>query len=64
MTQQDLAEKCAAAGVRVDYSHISRVERGVYMPRPKLRAVLAELLGLDIDVFEQLQEPAAPRDAA
>lgn len=53
MTQQDLAEKCAEAGVSVDESHISRIERGIYTPRPRLRAVLADLLGLDIDDFEQ-----------
>jgi transcriptional regulator with XRE-family HTH domain len=51
MTQQDLAEKCAEAGVSVDESHISRIERGIYTPRPKLRALLAELLELDVDDF-------------
>lgn len=49
MTQQDLADKCAEAGVRVDESHISRIERGIYTPRPKLRALLAELLELDVN---------------
>jgi hypothetical protein len=33
-------------------SHISRIERGIFLPRPRLRAVLAELLELDIDAFE------------
>ncbi|WP_171111286.1 MULTISPECIES: helix-turn-helix transcriptional regulator [unclassified Streptomyces] len=51
MTQQDLAEKCAQAGVPVDESQISRIERGIYTPRPKLRALLAELLELDVDDF-------------
>ena len=49
MTQQDLADKCAEAGVRVDESHISRIERGIYTPRPKLRVLLAELLELDVN---------------
>lgn len=56
MTQQDLADKCAEAGVPVDESHISRIERGIYTPRPRLRALLAELLDLDIDDFEQRAE--------
>ncbi|MDX2539833.1 helix-turn-helix transcriptional regulator [Streptomyces scabiei] len=49
MTQQDLADKCAEAGVRVDESHISRIERGIYTPRPRLRVLLAELLELDVN---------------
>jgi transcriptional regulator with XRE-family HTH domain len=49
MTQQDLAEKCRAAGVSVDESHISRIERGIYTPRPRLRAALANLLDLDVE---------------
>ncbi|MDX3033011.1 helix-turn-helix transcriptional regulator [Streptomyces scabiei] len=49
MTQLDLAEKCRAAGASVDESHISRIERGIYTPRPRLRAVLADLLGLDVE---------------
>ncbi|MBZ6175556.1 helix-turn-helix domain-containing protein [Streptomyces olivaceus] len=53
MTQQDLAEKCTEAGAPVDESHISRIERGIYSPRPRLRAALANLLGLDIDDFER-----------
>ncbi|MBD0837403.1 helix-turn-helix transcriptional regulator [Streptomyces sp. TRM68416] len=57
MTQQDLADKCAQAGVSVDESQISRIERGIFMPRPRLRAVLAELLELDIDDFEQIRQP-------
>ncbi|MEU9349065.1 helix-turn-helix transcriptional regulator [Streptomyces sp. NPDC048278] len=49
MTQQNLADKCAEAGVPVDESQISRIERGIYTPRPRLRALLAELLELDVD---------------
>lgn len=51
MTQQDLASKCAEAGVPVDESHLSRIERGIFTPRPKLRAVLAQILDLDVDDF-------------
>lgn len=56
MTQQVLAEKCVAAGAPVNESHISRIERGFYRPRPKLRAVLAAVLDLDIDAFESQAE--------
>ncbi|NJP75684.1 helix-turn-helix transcriptional regulator, partial [Streptomyces sp. C1-2] len=52
VTQQELADMCAQAGASVDESHISRIERGVYTPRPRLRAVLARLLSLDVQDFE------------
>lgn len=55
MTQQDLADKCAASGVPVDATQISRIERGIYKPRPKLRALLAQLLDLDINDFDPAQ---------
>lgn len=57
MTQQDLADSCREAGVSVDESHISRIERGIYTPRPRLRAALADLLGLDINDFGQCPPP-------
>ncbi|MFF0138028.1 helix-turn-helix transcriptional regulator [Streptomyces sp. NPDC005227] len=63
MTQQALAEKCAKSGAPVNESHISRIERGVYTPRPKLRAVLAELLGLDIEAFETSADASAGQSA-
>lgn len=52
LTQQELADRCAAQGVPVDESHVSRIERGVYAPRPKLRLVLATILDLDVTDFE------------
>lgn len=52
-TQEDLARRCTAAGVSVTYSAVSRIERGTHVPRPKLRAVLAELLDLDVSQFER-----------
>lgn len=53
MTLQDLAEKCAAEGASVSRSTLSRIERGIQVPRPKLRSMLAQVLDLDIDRFEQ-----------
>ncbi|WP_409097290.1 helix-turn-helix transcriptional regulator [Streptomyces scabiei] len=64
MTQQDLADKCAEAGVHVDESHISRIERGIYTPRPKLRALLAELLELDVSDFGHVMQPDAMSGSA
>lgn len=59
MTLRDLAEKCAADGAPVGESTLSRIERGIQVPRPKLRSVLAQLLGLDVDDFEQRSWPDA-----
>ncbi|WP_225080490.1 MULTISPECIES: helix-turn-helix transcriptional regulator [unclassified Streptomyces] len=59
MTLRELAEKCAADGAPVSQPTLSRIERGRQVPRPKLRFVLAELLGLDIDDFEQPPQPGA-----
>lgn len=52
-TQEDLARRCTAAGAPVTYSAVSKIERDAQVPRPKLRAVLAELLDLDVSQFER-----------
>ncbi len=57
MTLRDLAEKCAADGVPVGQSTLSRIERGKQVPRPRLRSVLASLLDLDIEDLGQPSEP-------
>lgn len=52
-TLRELAGHCAAKGVKVDHGQIARIERGEAVPRPGLRAVLADLLDLDaVDDFE------------
>lgn len=51
MTMKMLAAECAANGTRVSASEISRIERGIHAPRPTLRKVLAEVLGLDVTDF-------------
>lgn len=51
MTLEELAEKCAANGAPVGRSALSRIERGMHVPRPRLRGVLAELLDLDVNDF-------------
>ncbi|WP_423833321.1 helix-turn-helix domain-containing protein [Streptomyces manipurensis] len=52
LTLVKLADRCDKAGVPVAHSHLSKLERGHYTPRPGLRLVLTELLGLDAEVFE------------
>jgi transcriptional regulator with XRE-family HTH domain len=47
LTLEEVVAKCADAGVRVHNSQLSRIERGLSQPRPRLRADLARVLGLD-----------------
>jgi len=46
-TLEDLAQHCAAEGVPAAISTLGRIERGA-VPRPQLRATLAQLLDLDV----------------
>lgn len=48
MTLRELAEKCTTEGAPVGDSQLSKIERGLYTPRPKLRVVLARVLEMDI----------------
>ena len=52
-TQEDLAHRCTEAGAHVTHTAISKIESGTQVPRPKLRAVLAELLELDVSDLER-----------
>lgn len=45
-----LAELCAERGIATNDSNLSKYERGLVMPYPPLRALLADLLDLDIDL--------------
>lgn len=54
LSQVELAERCTAAGAKVSDSQLSKIERGMCMPYPKLRAVLARILDLDpVDLTEK-----------
>jgi transcriptional regulator with XRE-family HTH domain len=46
-TLAGVAAECTERGAPVSEGQLSRIERGLFNPRPKLRAVLAEVLGLD-----------------
>lgn len=62
MTLRDLAKRCAERGVVTNSSNLSKYERGRATPQPRLRAVLAEILGLDVTDFEAKRDE--PSDAA
>jgi len=53
LTLRDLAQQCADKGAPVSYSQLARIEKGLFTPRPQLRAALAELLDLDVNDFER-----------
>lgn len=52
LTLVDLAGRCAQAGVPVTHAHLSKLDRGLYTPRPHLRRALVQLLDLDDDAFD------------
>lgn len=46
-TLRDLAARCEARGVPVDFGQLGRIERHEAEPRPALGKVLGDLLGVD-----------------
>lgn len=56
LTQEELAQECRARGVGASDSQLSKIERGLWAPRPKLRATLAEILDLDVLDLEATAE--------
>jgi transcriptional regulator with XRE-family HTH domain len=48
MTQAELAQACRKLGVSASDSQLSKIERGLFTPRPALRAALARILDLDV----------------
>lgn len=46
-TLRTLADACEEAGQKVDFGQLGRIERWEAVPRPALRAVLAQVLELD-----------------
>ncbi len=57
-----LAKRCRAAGVKVHHSQISKIERGLHVPRPALRRVLCELLDMRSADFDPPAETAVARE--
>lgn len=64
-TLRELARRCADKGVPVDHGQLARIERQEAIPRPRLRAVLADLLDLDAvtDFKRASREPADTQTA-
>lgn len=57
LTLVELAERCGDEGVKTDNTQLSRYERYLSVPRPRLRAVLSRVL--DVDVTDFKVDPAA-----
>ena len=49
MTLRQLADACEELGSPIDYSFLSRIERGLSQPRPRVLPVLAQALDLTVD---------------
>lgn len=58
-TLRDVAQQCSDKGVKVDFGQLGRIERGECTPRPRLRAVLAEVLGVEVTDLERTREVAS-----
>lgn len=59
LTMLELAQQCTTAGAPVSEGQVSRIETGVHFPRPRLRAVLSELLDLDENLHLPREREAA-----
>ena len=49
MTLRDLSARCGELGAPIDYSFLSRIERGLSQPTPRVLPALAAALGLSVD---------------
>jgi transcriptional regulator with XRE-family HTH domain len=58
-TLRDLADQCSEKGVQVDFGQLGRIERGECTPRPRLRAVLADVLKVDVAEIGRAREVAS-----
>ncbi|GAA3222970.1 hypothetical protein [Actinocorallia longicatena] len=56
LTLLQVAQQCAERGEPVSEAQMSRIDRGLAVPQPGLRSVLADLLGLD--AFTDFQRSA------
>lgn len=62
LTMKQLAERCKAAGTPVSASEISRIERHIHSPRPALRKLLAEILGVSVTDLDLPASTISPAD--
>lgn len=61
LTQAELAQRCAALGLPVDRTIISRLERGVFGPTPERLAAIAQALGVEEDTLLAAKDDQAPK---
>lgn len=57
LTQQELAARCTQEGAPISDVALSNIERGVWSPRPRLRAVLCRILDLPNSYFDHHKQP-------
>ncbi|MER7500504.1 helix-turn-helix transcriptional regulator [Nonomuraea pusilla] len=62
-TLRDLQHELADDGIKVSESQLSKIERRVCMPYPPLRAALAKILNLDIDLQTVQEDEKVEVDA-
>ncbi|WUI00244.1 helix-turn-helix domain-containing protein [Spirillospora sp. NBC_00431] len=61
LTQKELATQCAEKGAQVSDVTLSAIERGLWAPRPRLRAVLCTILSLPIAYFDERADEQVTR---
>lgn len=60
LTLAQVIQRCEAEGVSLTEGYLSRLERGHYAGSPRVRAVLADVLGLDpVEDFKRTAGRAA-----
>lgn len=61
MTQRDLSARCAELGAPISDSQLSKIERGLWSPRPGALRAIAEALGTTVDDLLNGTVPAGQR---
>lgn len=59
MSLQDLADACKEAGQTADSSQLSRIERELTQPRPRLLLALAKVFGVEVSDLVKKTKAAA-----
>jgi transcriptional regulator with XRE-family HTH domain len=53
LTLRELSSECAERGAPIHFTQLGLIERGKAVPRPRVRAVLAGILGIDVTDFDR-----------
>jgi transcriptional regulator with XRE-family HTH domain len=62
LTQREVAERLAEAGVKYGQAHISRLEHGWTKPGPEIMVGLAQVLQTSREYLELVTDDPAPQD--